>query len=96
MIGTRDGAAVRRVYDASHALDWGQQATGRVTGVCAAVGAQLLGRHGRTSPGFVDPEVYYDPTEFLEELGKRGTVSVTWADTQLEGAALERAATATD
>jgi saccharopine dehydrogenase-like NADP-dependent oxidoreductase len=96
VIGTRAGAAVRRVYDVTHSLDWGPEATGRATGVCAAVGAQLLGRGGRTSPGFVDPEVYYEPAEFLEELGKRGTVSVTWTDARLEGAALERAATGTE
>lgn len=96
VLGMRDGIAVRRVYDASHPLAWGQEATGRSTGVCAAVGAQLLGRHGRTSTGFVDPEAYYDPAEFLEELGKRGTVSVTWADAPLNEAARERAATTTD
>jgi lysine 6-dehydrogenase len=96
VVGVRGGAALRRVYDASHSIGWGNEATGRMTGVCAAVGALLLGRHGRTSPGFIDPEVYYDPYEFLEELTKRGTVSVTWEDAPLEGAAFERAATTTD
>ena len=42
-----------------------------MTGVCAAVGAQLLARHGRTEAGFVDPEAYYDPDEFLAELAVR-------------------------
>ena len=54
-----------------------------MTGICAAVGAQLLGRHGRTSPGFVDPEAYFDPDEFLAELGKRGTITVSWHDERL-------------
>jgi saccharopine dehydrogenase (NAD+, L-lysine-forming) len=69
---------VRRVYEISHPDDWGQQGTGRMTGTCAAVGAQLLGRHGRTRAGFIDPEEYYDPREFLAELERRGTVKVTW------------------
>ncbi len=80
VIATGDGETVRRVYDASHPTDWGQDGTGRMTGTCAAVGAQLLGRHGRVGAGFIDPEVYYDPCEFLTELGQRGTVRVTWTD----------------
>ena len=71
VIGSRGGTAVRRVYDVSHPLEWGQEGTGRMTGVCAAVGAQLLARHGRTETGFVDPEAYYDPAEFLDELAGR-------------------------
>lgn len=35
-IGARDGQPVRRIYDVSHPLDWGQEGTGRMTGVCAA------------------------------------------------------------
>ncbi len=79
VVGTRGGEAWRRVYDASHP-DWGQEGTGRMTGICAAVGVQLLGRHGRTQPGFVDPEQYYDPEEFLAELAGRNAVQVTWKD----------------
>jgi lysine 6-dehydrogenase len=79
VVGTRAGEAWRRVYDASHP-DWGQEGTGKMTGICAAVGVQLLGRHGRAQPGFVDPEQYYDPTEFLAELAGRNAVQVTWKD----------------
>jgi len=71
----------RRVYDVSHPLDWGQEGTGRMTGVCAAVGAQLLARRGGAgSAGFVDPEVLYDPHEFLAELAHRGSVRVEQRD----------------
>jgi lysine 6-dehydrogenase len=84
VIGSRGGEPVRRVYDVSHPTDWGQEGTGRMTGVCAAVGAQLLARHGATARGFVDPEAYYDPNEFLAELSQRGTVEVTWEDECLE------------
>lgn len=76
VVGTRDGKLVARVYDVSHPLGWGQEGTGTMTGVCAAVGAQLLGRHGGTEAGFVDPEVYYDPEEYLAELERRGSVTV--------------------
>jgi saccharopine dehydrogenase (NAD+, L-lysine-forming) len=82
VVGNRGGEPWRRVYDASHP-DWGQEGTGRMTGICAAVGAQLLARHGRTRAGFVDPEAYFDPDEFLAELGRRGTIEVAWRDERL-------------
>lgn len=88
VVGTRDGGLVSRVYDVSHPLDWGQEGTGRMTGVCAAVGAQLLGRHGRTEPGFVDPEAYYDPKEYLAELERRRSVVVAVSERPL--AAIDR------
>ncbi len=77
VIGLRGGSPVRVAYDVSHPTSWGQEGTGRMTGTCAAVGAQLLARHGRTAPGFVAPEAYFDPREFLAELERRGTVTVT-------------------
>ena len=89
VVGRRDGALWRRVYDASHP-DWGQEGTGKMTGICAAVGAQLLARHGGTRPGFVDPEEEFDPEEFLRELAGRGTIAVTWRDEPLGGVPLER------
>lgn len=88
VVGTRDGRLVSRTYDVSHPLDWGQEGTGRMTGVCAAVGAQLLGRHGPTEPGFVDPEVYYDPGEYLAELARRRSVVVAVSERPL--AAIDR------
>jgi lysine 6-dehydrogenase len=91
IVGTQNGETVRRVYDVSHPTDWNQAATGRMTGLCAAVGAQLLARHGRTHAGFVDPEVYYDPHEFLVELARREGVSVARRDSILSGQPLERA-----
>ena len=90
VIGPRAAESRRRIYRVSHTLDWGQEGTGRITGVCAGVGAQLLGRHGRTQAGFVDPEVYYDPAEFLDELAKRGTVTVACEEDGVAHAVLER------
>jgi saccharopine dehydrogenase (NAD+, L-lysine-forming) len=75
-VGGRDGDELRRTYTVSHPADWGQRGVARMTGVTAAVGAQLLARHGRTATGFVDPEEYYDPLEFLAELGRRRSIVV--------------------
>jgi saccharopine dehydrogenase (NAD+, L-lysine-forming) len=80
VLATSDGAQVRRAYDVSHPTEWGQAGPGRMTGVPAAVGALLLARHGTTEPGFVDPERYYDPYEFLAELEQRRSVAVRWTD----------------
>jgi saccharopine dehydrogenase-like NADP-dependent oxidoreductase len=90
VIGFRDGEAVRRVYDVSHPMGWNQEAIGRMTGICAAVGAQLLARHGRGQAGFIDPEAYFDPQEFLVELERRGTVSVTCSENIVNGWTLKR------
>ena len=56
--------------------DWGQRGVARMTGVAAAVGVQLLARHGRAAAGFVDPEEYFDPLEFLAELERRESIVV--------------------
>ncbi|WP_180279731.1 saccharopine dehydrogenase family protein [Rhodococcus qingshengii] len=93
ILGTQDGRTVRRIYNLTHSLEWGDTATGRQTGICAAVGAQLLAKHG-SGPrrGFVDPEVYYDPAEFIAQLQKRGTLELTWSDTEVSVEAVEREA----
>jgi saccharopine dehydrogenase-like NADP-dependent oxidoreductase len=74
--GTRDDELVRRTYNVSHPLQWGQRGVARMTGIPAAVGAELLARHGRTAVGFVDPEEYYDPFEFLAHLERRGGIEI--------------------
>ncbi|MBS1886196.1 MAG: saccharopine dehydrogenase NADP-binding domain-containing protein [Actinobacteria bacterium] len=82
-IGRRGGGSVRRVYDLTHPVEWRQDATGRQTGICAGVGAQLIARHGVAEAGFVDPEAYFDPVEFIEELRGRGTLTLTWRDEEI-------------
>ena len=47
-----------------------------MTGITAAVGAHLLARNGRTSVGFVDPEEYYEPADFLAHLERRGGIDI--------------------
>jgi saccharopine dehydrogenase (NAD+, L-lysine-forming) len=75
-VGVRDGDEVRRTYVVSHPTEWGQRGVARMTGITAAVGVQLLARHGRGTRGFVDPEEYYDPFEYLTELERRGSIVV--------------------
>ena len=76
-----DGAYAERRYTVTHPADWGKHGVGRTTGICAAVGVQLLARHGvAAKPGFADPEVYYDPDEFLGELASRKVIDVQVVD----------------
>jgi lysine 6-dehydrogenase len=89
VVGVRDGERVRREYDVTHPESWGDTGLVRMTGVCAAVGAQLLGRHGRTQVGFRDVEAYYNPLEYLDELTARRErdgegLLVDWRDAAIE------------
>jgi lysine 6-dehydrogenase len=88
--GARDGEVVRRTYKVSHPVDWGEQGVARMTGVPAAVGAQLLARHGRKASGFVDPEEYYDPLEFLTELERRRAVVIAREEVAIPSRSPER------
>jgi saccharopine dehydrogenase (NAD+, L-lysine-forming) len=88
--GTRDGDEVRCTYAVSHPADWGQRGVARMTGVTAAVGVQLLARHGRSTAGFVDPEEYYDPLEFLAELERRDSIVVRHDETPVARPTRER------
>lgn len=91
IIGVHSGRTMRRIYDLTHPLEWGDDSTGRQTGICAAVGAQLLAKHGtQETAGFVDPEIYYDPFEFIAELQDKGTLELTWVDSELSGTVIER------
>jgi saccharopine dehydrogenase-like NADP-dependent oxidoreductase len=83
--GIRGGEAVRRTYRVSHPAEWGERGMARMTGVPAAVGALLLARQGRIATGFVDPEEYFDPGEFLAELGRRDGITIEREEVALEG-----------
>ncbi len=83
-VGIRAGDAVRRTYRVSHPAEWGEQGLARMTGIPAAVGALLLARHGRTLTGFVDPEEYYDPREFVAELGRRAGIAIARHEVALD------------
>ncbi len=83
VVGKRGGEPWRRVYDASHP-DWGQEGTGRMTGICAAVGAQLLGRHGRTQRRLRRPRGVLRPGRVPRRARLGGErLTVTWRDERL-------------
>lgn len=90
-IGELDGAMVERRYQVWHE-PWGTEGTGRMTGLQAAVGVRLLARHGRTrGVGFVDPERYFDPQEYLPEIEAIPGLSLSWSDTELAAPVDQRA-----
>ncbi|MBI3890258.1 MAG: saccharopine dehydrogenase NADP-binding domain-containing protein [Candidatus Wallbacteria bacterium] len=71
--GTKDGRAVRRVYNTTHPATsaWGQSGTARVTGIPASIGAQLVAAGHYKGTGVLSPDAALDPVEFFAELAKR-------------------------
>jgi saccharopine dehydrogenase-like NADP-dependent oxidoreductase len=51
---------------------WDRQATAKMTGIPASIGAQLLEHDAVQRTGALAPEVAFDPAQFIRELGKRG------------------------
>lgn len=74
VVGTCLGREARRIYRTSHPgmSDWGRQATARMTGIPASIGAQLLARGEVVRTGVMAPEAAFDPTTFIAELARRG------------------------
>ncbi len=72
--GTRIGREARRIYRTSHPgmSDWGRQATAKMTGIPASIGAQLLAHGEARGSGVMAPEAAFDPLRFIEELARRG------------------------
>lgn len=72
--GTREGRVARRVYRTTHPnmATWGRQATAKMTGIPASIGAQLLAHGAVHRKGVLAPEVAFDPAQFIHELRKRG------------------------
>jgi lysine 6-dehydrogenase len=79
--GTIAGKPISRRYDVEFPADWGDAAISRGTGLCAGVGAELIGRRGAGGEGFVNGEVFFDAAEFLETLRARDCeYDVHWVD----------------
>ncbi len=72
--GTRAGREARRIYRTSHPgmSNWGQQATAKMTGIPASIGAQLLARGEGRRTGVLAPEAAFTPHHFIAELARRG------------------------
>src|SRR6266849_2894964 len=71
--GTRLGREARRMYRTSHPgmSDWGRQATSKMTGIPASIGAQLLAHREARGSGVMAPEAAFEPLRFIEELALR-------------------------
>jgi len=71
--GTRAGREASRIYRTSHPgmSDWGQQATAKMTGIPASIGAQLLAHGEGRSTGVVAPEAAFESHRFIAELARR-------------------------
>ena len=68
---------MRRTYDIVVPPDG---STYPLTGTCAGVGVRLLARRQRDRAGVLEPEVFFDPHEYLERLEQQGVISVVWRD----------------
>lgn len=72
--GVRQGRQAQRIYRTSHPgmSDWGKQATAKMTGIPASIGAQLLAHGEVRANGVMAPEAAFEPLRFIEELARRG------------------------
>ncbi len=57
---------------ASHPLSWGTATTGRMTGIPAAVGAEMIAKGGVGGVGVLPPEAAFEHRTFLRELRGEG------------------------
>ena len=72
--GTRSGREALRIYRTSHPSmdEWGRQATAKMTGIPASIGAQLLAHGEARGIGVLAPEAAFEPMRFISELARRG------------------------
>jgi len=72
--GTRSGREAYRIYRTSHPgmHEWGRQATAKMTGIPASIGAQLLAHDEVRGIGVLAPEAAFEPARFISELARRG------------------------
>jgi len=71
--GTRAGREASRIYRTSHPgmSEWGQQATAKMTGIPASIGAQLLAHGAGRGTGVMAPEAAFASHRFIAELARR-------------------------
>jgi saccharopine dehydrogenase-like NADP-dependent oxidoreductase len=89
-IGRRGDALVQRDYQFEHD-PLGTDTVGFLTGVNAAASVRLFARGQRpTTPGFIDPELCFDPDDYLAELKLWPQMRITWEERELEASAPNR------
>jgi saccharopine dehydrogenase-like NADP-dependent oxidoreductase len=82
-IGRRDGELVQRDYRFEHD-PMGTDLIGFLTGVNAAAAVRLFARGARPpAPGFTDPELCFDPDEYLAELKTWPQMRITWNEHEI-------------
>jgi saccharopine dehydrogenase-like NADP-dependent oxidoreductase len=74
VLGRRDGQPHQIVSNTSHPpnAEWGHDATARMTGIPASIGAQKLARGEAVRTGVMAPDDCFEPEGFLAELARRG------------------------
>ena len=70
-VTARAAGGERWARTAFHPLDWGPAATGMMTGIPAAIGAELVAR-GETPRGVAAPDVAFPAPAFLDEITTEG------------------------
>lgn len=71
--GRKGPSEVTATYNLSHpgSDEWGHSCTGKVTGIPASIGAQMIASGRALSPGVLGPEAAFEPWPFFAELAKR-------------------------
>jgi len=82
VLGKSEGKPLRIVSNTSHPgnNEWDNNATARMTGIPASIGAQKLARGEAKRTGVVAPDLCFEPTAFFAELAQR-RIRVTAGDT---------------
>jgi saccharopine dehydrogenase-like NADP-dependent oxidoreductase len=70
--GRRKGRRREVRMTASHPSSWGTATTGRMTGIPAALGAEMIASGRVTGVGVRPPEAAFEPADFLNELRGEG------------------------
>jgi lysine 6-dehydrogenase len=73
VVGKKADSKVTATYNLSHPPTdrWGQEATGKVTGIPASIGAQRLAKGEVLRQGVLGPEAAFEPWPFFADLAKR-------------------------
>lgn len=73
VVGRKGDYKVTATYNLSHppTSEWGELATGKVTGIPASIGAQRVARGEVLRKGVLGPEAAFDPWPFFADLAKR-------------------------
>ena len=75
--GIKAGVCVKRTYDLGLPTEIPVYP---LTGIVAAPAARLIARRRCDRVGVLEPEVFFDPYEYLTELKRQGVIDLRWRD----------------